>query len=300
MYVFRATALLSIALGSLSLSSSAANAFLSPAKSAPTYNDECGTGVVTAVMPLDGSGFAFTPAVGSGPDNYEVQEGGTYMMTISGVTECAGDTITVFVQSSVSGNFCFNATGGEGDYSGVFSMPAQACFTLPVSYKCGADAGCSHSSSFKAQGPSSECGGVHLRSSNFDGEGNVTGEDSDCCPEPATSVQLGEACPSLLTITPPVQGGTSTAFYDGNLPGSLAFFFYSPPGTPFFFQGCEIFLNLPFNIGATVLLDGEGNGQVTVPNGLHPCGQELVVQAFVLGMGGIAEVSNGVLLTFGN
>jgi len=284
----------------LALPSSANNPFPSPAKSAFTDNDQCGTGIVTAVAPVAGACSAFTPAVGNGPDNYEVQEGGTYMMTISGVTECDGDTITVFVQSSVSGNFCFNATGAEGVYSGVFTMPAQTCLTLPVSYKCGADAECNHVDSFAAQGPSSGCGKVHLRASFFDGECNVLGEDTDCCPEPATSEQLGAPCPALLTITPPVQGGTSTASYDGNTPGAIAVFFYSRAGTPFFFQGCEIFLDVPFFMGATLLLDSEGNGQVTVPNGAHPCGQELVVQAFALNLDGIVEVSNGVLLTFGN
>lgn len=124
--------------------------------------------------------------------------------------------------------------------------------------------------------------------------------DGGNCPNPASSVQLGDPCPALLTITPPIQGGTSTALYDGDLAGQVAFFLYSQPGTPFVFQGCEIFLSPPFFIGATVLLDGEGNTEVTVSNGDHPCGQETVVQAFVLSMSGIAEASNGVLLTFGD
>ncbi len=145
-----------------------------------TDNHICGTGVVTSVTPVGGSCSAFTPAVGNGPDNYEVQEGGMYTMTIVGVTECMGDTITVFVQGSSTGNFCFNATGGGGTYAGTFTMSDPACHTYPVSYKCGANAACTHPGSFGTQGPNSGCGGVHLRASNFDGGCNKTGDDEEC------------------------------------------------------------------------------------------------------------------------
>ncbi len=145
-----------------------------------TDNHECGTGVVTSVTPVGGSCSDFTPAVGAGPDNYEVEEGGSYVMTIEGVTECSGDTITVFVQSSSVGNFCFDATGGSGTYVGSFTMPDPACNTMPVSYKCGAGATCNHPDSLAAQGPTSGCGGVHLRTSTFDGSCNRTGDDTEC------------------------------------------------------------------------------------------------------------------------
>src|SRR5262245_430166 len=88
-----------------------------------TDSHVCGDGMVTSVTGVGGACSAFTPAVGAGPDNYEVAEGGTYIMTIEGVTECTGNTITVFIQSSDSGNFCFNATGGSGTYAGTFTMP---------------------------------------------------------------------------------------------------------------------------------------------------------------------------------
>jgi hypothetical protein len=143
---------------------------------------DCGTGVVTSVVPVGSECSAFTPAVGNGPDNYEVQEGGTYVMTIDGVTECTGDTITVFIQSSSTGNFCFNAVGGSGTYVGTFTLPNPACNTMPVSYKCGAGAPCNHPNSFSAQGPTSGCGNVHLRASIFDGNCNRTGSDTDCTP----------------------------------------------------------------------------------------------------------------------
>jgi len=145
-----------------------------------TDSHNCGTGVVISVIPVGGSCTAFTPAVGAGPDNYEVAEGGTYTMTIADVSECTGDTITVFIQSSDTGNFCFNATGGGGVYSGTFTMPDPACNTMPISYKCGASATCSHPNSLAAQGPTSGCGGVHLRASTFDANCVKTGDDTDC------------------------------------------------------------------------------------------------------------------------
>ena len=275
---------------------------VSAASVAPEDTAVCGSGVVTAVTPVGGECVAFTPAQGNGPDNYEVQEGGTYMMTISGVSECEGDTITVFVQNTQTGNFCFNATGEAGEYTGVFTLPDQACLTFPISYKCGADADCSNPGSFRAQGPATGCGGVHLRAATFDNACEVTGEDEDCppCPNPATAEPLTGPCDSQLSISPPVQGGTSTAMYDGDQPGKLAFFYYSSPGTPFPFQGCDIYLNPPFNLGAFLVLDGDGNGEVTVSNNLHPCGQQVVVQAFCIDATGVVEVSNAVLLTFGS
>src|SRR5262245_18719729 len=67
---------------------------------------DVGTGVVSIIAGDDC--FAFTPPPGAGPGNWEVAQGGTYTMLLAGVTECSGDTITVFVQSSSTGNFCFN------------------------------------------------------------------------------------------------------------------------------------------------------------------------------------------------
>src|SRR5438874_9619659 len=84
----------------------------------PERTQANGTGVVT-VTANGGSCLGFTAAVGTGPDNWEVAEGGSYTMTITGVTECNDNAITVFVQNSSAGNFCFNATGdGSGTYIG--------------------------------------------------------------------------------------------------------------------------------------------------------------------------------------
>ena len=100
-------------------------------------------------------------------------------VTISGVTECNGDTITVFVQNESTGNFCFNATGGGGTYVGSFTMPSPACNTYPISYKCGADQPCDNQDTFDARGPGGACT-VHLRASNFDANCDKTSDDADC------------------------------------------------------------------------------------------------------------------------
>jgi hypothetical protein len=148
------------------------------AETAFTDNHVCGTGVVSMTA-VGGSCLAVTPAVAGGPDNVEVEEGGTYSMTISNVTECTGSTITVFIQSSSVGNFCFPATGGSGTYVGTFTMPDPACHTMPISYKCGASAACTHPNSFTASGPTLNCK-AHLRTSNF-GAGCVKTSDDDEC-----------------------------------------------------------------------------------------------------------------------
>jgi hypothetical protein len=190
-----------------------------------TDNHDCGTGVVVSVTPVGGSCSAFTPAVGSGPDTYEVQQGGTYTITIEDVSECTGDTITVFIQSGDTGNFCFNAIGGSGTYSGTFTMPSPACNTMPVSYKCGADAACTHPGSLAAQGSTSACGGVHLRASNFDGNCIKTSTDTDCgTPPPQGACCLVDGtCVEATQVDCVDMGGT----YNGD--GSLCVDASCPP-----------------------------------------------------------------------
>src|SRR5262249_50874089 len=100
-----------------------------------TFTDACGSvsGVVT-VTGNGGSCVVGTPPNGKGPYNWEVVEGGSYNMPISNVTECGdADAITVFVQNSNTGNFCFNAhKTSTGVYTGTFTMPNPACNTYPI------------------------------------------------------------------------------------------------------------------------------------------------------------------------
>lgn len=144
-----------------------------------------GTGVVT-VAGNGGSCVAGTAPNGSGPFDWEVVQGGSYTMTITGVTECTDAAITVFIQSTPTGNFCFNAgLTSPGVYTGTFTMPNPACETYPISYKCGANADCDNAgnSAINAQGPNGACT-VHLRASTFSAGCTNPVPDIDCNPGP--------------------------------------------------------------------------------------------------------------------
>lgn len=147
-----------------------------------------GNGVV--VVTSAGGCIGFTPARGAGPDNWEVSEGKNYVMTLSGVTECNDPAITVFVQNSSVGNFCFNAYAlSNGVYQGTFTVPNPSCNTMPVSYKCGENQPCNNGGTWNAKGPSLT-DSVHLRASTFDANCVKTADDTNC----GQSDPLGAAC----------------------------------------------------------------------------------------------------------
>jgi hypothetical protein len=139
-----------------------------------------GTGKVS-VTANNGSCLSFTVPNGNGPFDWEVVQGGSYTVTITNVTECTGNTITVFVQSTPNGNRCFQATGtpGSGTYAFSITMPDNACETYPISYKCGANQPCNNQNTFDARGPNGE-DSVHLRAAIFDENCQKTGNDIDC------------------------------------------------------------------------------------------------------------------------
>jgi hypothetical protein len=175
----------------------------SPPPAQPT-----GTGVVTITSP-SGSCLAATAPNGSGPYNWEVAEGGSYVMTISGVTECEGDTIKAFVQNSDTGNFCITLTKNpDGTYSGAFTMPANSCNTSPISYKCDVNGGCDNADTYNAQGPDG-AGTVHLRANTWGPECSTHVQDTDCTSTPTPSPTPQEctiSCPQNITV----ECGTST------------------------------------------------------------------------------------------
>src|SRR6185369_17829615 len=74
-----------------------------------------GTARVTSVV---GTGTECpTGPDGGSVQHYEVAPGGTYVVTLNGVTECGGETIEVIVLSSSTGNHTFTATatGNPGE-----------------------------------------------------------------------------------------------------------------------------------------------------------------------------------------
>lgn len=150
-----------------------------------------GTGVVTITAGT--KCFKSTAANGAGPDNWELAQGGHYTMVITNVTECSGTAITVFCQNSNTGNFCFTATatGTPGQYSGEFDMPNPACFTTPVSYKCGANAACNNANTYNAAGPFGATT-VHLRASNFNINCVKTSTDENCTGSTPCLIALSE------------------------------------------------------------------------------------------------------------
>jgi len=151
-------------------------------QSSTTFTDatrcDGGTGIATVTSDA-GSCVAGTPPSGSGPYNFEVVEGGMYTLTLTGVTECTGGAITVFLQNGNTGDVCFNAIGGGGTYVGSFTMPNPACNTYSISYKCGADAPCNSTSTFAARGPLAACSS-QLRASTFDGNCANPTPDTNC------------------------------------------------------------------------------------------------------------------------
>jgi len=147
---------------------------------------QLGSGTVTVTS--TSSCVVFAPGSGNGnaPDNYRIVPGGTYIMTITGVTECTGNYITVFVQNSGSTNFCFNAfnNGSGTTYSGTFVVPSLNCLTSPVSYKCGESQPCNNSNTFNARSINGQP--VHLDAYTWGG--NCT---------PLTQVTCGSCIPTV-------------------------------------------------------------------------------------------------------
>ncbi len=200
--------------------------------SAPLGN---GTGVVLLTA-NDGTCISFTAAEAGGPDNWEVAQGGSYNMKITGVTECFGDTIKAFIQNSGTANFCIILNKvSAGVYSADFTMPNPACNTSPISYKCDASADCSNGNTYNAAGPSG-ASSVHFRANTFSEDCSSHVLDTDCaassptptpspspqgctisCPPPAT-VECGKSTDPSATGVPTVTGTCTATYKDSFAP----------------------------------------------------------------------------------
>jgi hypothetical protein len=128
---------------------------------------------------------------GGGIQFWDIQAGGTYIVTLSGVTDCASqgneNTIGVIVRNSTGGNIPTTATQAtdqnnqpiQGVYTFTVTLTNQ-CLTMPIEY-------CTvNNQPGTGKFAQDDVGGVagghsgHLRTATFDGSCNATGEDTTC------------------------------------------------------------------------------------------------------------------------
>lgn len=160
------------------------------------------SGTLRAMGPPSNLGSGFVSSVtsstscvvsttnGGGIQFWDIQSGGTYTVTLTGVTDCANQgndsSIGVVVHNSVGGNIFAVATQtDEGTYSFTITLSSQ-CQTMPIEY-------CTHDANgLPANQPGSgmfaqdNVGGVagghegHLRTATFGDDCVVTGTDDTC------------------------------------------------------------------------------------------------------------------------
>jgi hypothetical protein len=147
-------------------------------------NPNLGQGKVINVVPVNTECVA--GPTGNGVQSWDVQQGGTYDVTIAGVTDAGNGgtdpTIEVIVKSSNNGNQCLTAFQQAPQvYKFTITMPADACQTFPITY---GSTGCDPSTALFARRNDGGNFESHLRAATFDGSCNVTGEDEDCGGQP--------------------------------------------------------------------------------------------------------------------
>lgn len=143
-----------------------------------------GQGKVINVVPVNTE--CISGPSGNGVQSWDVQQGGTYEVTIAGVTDAGNGgtdpTIEVIVKSSNTGNQCLTAfQQATGVYKFTITMPANACQTFPITY---GSTGCQESTALFARRNDGGNFQSHLRAANFDGSCNLLGEDVDCGGQP--------------------------------------------------------------------------------------------------------------------
>jgi hypothetical protein len=139
-----------------------------------------GQGKVINVTPVNTECIA--GPTGNGVQTWDVQQGGTYDVTIAGVTDAGNGgtdpTIEVIVKNISSGNQCLTAfLQAPGVYKFTITMPAESCNTFPITY---GSTGCQESTALFARRNDGGNFQSHLRAATFDGSCNKTGDDTDC------------------------------------------------------------------------------------------------------------------------
>jgi hypothetical protein len=160
---------------------------------------------------------------GGGIQFWDIQAGGTYTVTLSGVTDCASqgneNTIGVIVRNSTGGNIPVTANQAtdqnnqpiQGVYTFTVTLTNQ-CLTMPIEY-CATGTPLQEGTGKFAQ---DNVGGVagghsgHLRTATFDGSCVVTGQDNTCqgtgCqPASITVCKYFHFDPAVLSVGSPEQ-----------------------------------------------------------------------------------------------
>lgn len=137
-----------------------------------------GQGKVISVDPVNTE--CVSGPTGNGVQSWDVQQGGTYEVTIAGVTDAGNGgtdpSIQVLVKNSSAGNQCLTALqDGVGVYKFTITMPTNACNTFPITY-----GSCDASEALFARRNDGGNFQSHLRAATFDGTCTKTGEDTDC------------------------------------------------------------------------------------------------------------------------
>src|SRR5438477_2534656 len=146
--------------------------------------DNLGHGYVSNVTSSTNN-CVYSDTNGGGIQFWDIEAGGTYTVTLSGVDDAANtgldSTMSVIVHNSVGGNICTTATQtAEGVYTFTITLGAQ-CLTMPIEYgtlscnpkapSCVPVAGCGGFGLFAQDNVGDIAGGHegHLRTTIFDG-----------------------------------------------------------------------------------------------------------------------------------
>jgi len=151
--------------------------------------DNLGHGFVSNVT--SSTNCVYSDTNGGGIQFWDIQAGGTYTVTLSGVDDAANQgmdtSMSVIVHNSAGGNACVTATqtGNQGEYTFTISLTTQ-CLTMPIEYgtltcnphspSCVPLAGCAGFGQFAQDDVGGVAGGHegHLRTVNFDSNCAVT------------------------------------------------------------------------------------------------------------------------------